>query len=375
MFETLTLEPLRLPKDAPVQRRPLLRPAAQPANFAERYDFSTLAYSATFLPERGRIVLVCPKLLNLAGLLRGATFRSELGVHPVTALRRYRRHDELWVRARACPSRLSVVLDGEELSISVAVPDEAFAGKVVLSTLSRNNPLPWVRDWAAHYVASAGVEHVLFFDNGSTEYGLEDIRACLASVEGLSGATVVGVDVPYGPMAAKPPRGIALFLQLGIINTIRHRYFPHARGLIWCDVDEMLVAADGAGTLVEQAERSRLGYATARCHWRYAVDAAGEVPMHGDHIWRRDPETYSKEKWCITRGSPLARFGWDVHGVAGYLFNRVAMSRSHRFMHCAQISTGWKGQRIADAESLVRDAGTEALWQRAGLATSLGGGA
>ena len=72
MFEVVDLEPMVLPDEAGLRRRPAIRASAQRETFAERYDWWTLAYGAARVP--GGLVLVCPKLLNFKALVRAGRF-------------------------------------------------------------------------------------------------------------------------------------------------------------------------------------------------------------------------------------------------------------------------------------------------------------
>ena len=63
-------------------------------------------------------------------------------------------------------------------------PGGAFAGRNCLMTLSRDNALDWIRDWAAFHVREHGADAVLFFDNGSTDYRPEEILAASPASRG-----------------------------------------------------------------------------------------------------------------------------------------------------------------------------------------------
>ena len=291
MFRTLDLVAVEVPEGSALRRDSVLKDAAQPPGFQDRYDFRTLVYSATRQARGGGAVLVCPPLLNLA-----RPFLDGLGV-AVRRVRRYRRHWEVEVEAPRGDA-IEAMFEGEPYAIPVAAPDPAFAGQVVLQTLSKDNDLEWIADWARHYAATQGITHVLFFDNNSTTYESEQVTEALARVPGLQGATVVRCRARYGPMGLVRPSGAALFLQLGLLNTSRHRYAGRARAVLYCDVDEMLFSPPGE-TLVGAALRHPLGYANAKAHWRYARVPEGRKPGYGDHLWRREPDMLSMEKWAL----------------------------------------------------------------------------
>jgi len=366
MFKTLALSPMRLTKNCGWTRDPVLKPDALPDNYAERYDAHTLIYSATYLAHARAIVLVCPKLKNLKILLSLGQFSSDQGSHKLHCIKHHRRHDEVWLQANKRPTRLTLTSHGLEITCTVAEPDASMKGEVVLQTVSKDNDLDWIHDWAAHYVRNQGVTHVLLFDNASTRYSAEDITETLRTVPGLSGATTVSVPLPFGPLGTKTPRAKALFLSVGLLNTSRHQFAGNARAVLSCDIDEVLIS--DSGRLLDEAERAFLGFATATVKPRFADLADAQTPTHGDHVHKRLPDKPVKEKWCLLPQGRLRTFVWDSHGVARYQFNWLSMRRGHRFYHCEHLSTHWGRRRGAShGETIVHDPRTAGDLARAGL--------
>src|SRR5690606_33118536 len=136
-------------------------PAAQQADFAEKYDWWTLIYGAVWRPEQGAVVLVCPKLMNLEAVLRRGRFRGAGGTLPLRRIRRFRRYDEIWLEAERAPGRLTFGGEGLEFDCAVSDPDPSFDGLACLVTLSQDNELEWIADWVGHHVRHQGIEAVL----------------------------------------------------------------------------------------------------------------------------------------------------------------------------------------------------------------------
>lgn len=367
VFECLRLEPVELPEGGPLRRDPMLPPDRQLPDFDEKYDYKTVLYGAIFKPDRKAVVLVCPKLLNLEAVLRAGRFTTAVGSLRLRRIRRQRRYDEVWLDCAAPPGRLR--FEGPELSFDCAVENHGgiFDGLAVLTTTSQNNELDWIEDWVRHHVRHQKIEGVLFHDNRSTAYAPEAILERLRGIEGLRAARVLSVPSRYGPLAKSRPRGVAKFLQAGVMNLARRGPLALARGVMQCDIDEVVFSEPGAPTLIEAAERSWLGYATAPGWWRYAQLAEGQMPRHSDHIWRRDPDHRSKEKWAVVPGGRLGGLQWEVHGIGrNYPFNRLCMQRGVRFYHCSGVSTFWKGNVAHRTErpNLVEDAATRADFER-----------
>ena len=266
----------------------------------------------------------------------------------------------------AAPADLRFRHDRLDLKVDILRPLPAFAGRRCLVTLSRDNDLDWIGDWAAHCARHQGAEALLFLDNASTRYGRAEISARLADIAGLSAATVCTIPSPFGPLGTRAPVNRSLFLQTSLLNICRHAWLRDARTVLHCDIDELPVS-DGP-TLFEAAEASWLGYATARCPVRFPATGGAAAPRHGDHILRRVPETFTKEKWALRVRGPLGGTIWSTHGVAGYAFNHLARASGSRFYHCHGISTNWKGNRARAPEgSLVEDHRTRDDFRRCGV--------
>lgn len=370
MFETLTLEPLRLPEDAPVARARVAPEAARGPDYDRMFDFRTLAYGAVWKPGAGAVVLICPKLGPLAAHLRRARISGAGGALRWRGLRRYRRYDEVWL-AGADPGRaLEVVLPeeagGAVLRCGVMPPRAAFDGLACLTTKSRNNELDWIGDWARHHVRAQGAQGVVLFDNGSTAYAPEAVTERLAA-SGLKAGLVISADLPFGPTALKTPHHLALYFQSATLNLARHWALARAGAVAVNDIDELFLSR-GDRSLFEAAAQSWLGYVTAPGLWR--VQPGEGPPRHRAHTHTEVPEAGCKEKFCIVPGGRLGRMGrlgWDVHGVGRYQFNRIARAADQYFIHCRGVSTGWKYARDAVSGETRPCARTEAA-----LARSLG---
>lgn len=370
--DLLDLVPAVLPARSDLRRAAVLRPEARGPDHDERYDSRTLVYGAAYRPDRRALVLVGPPPLNLDGLIRAGGFLADGTRLKLRRIRTYRRHCEIWLDAAAAPADLRFRHDELDLAVPILRPLPGFAGRRCLVTLSRDNDLDWIANWARHCARHQGAEALLFLDNGSTRYSPAEIAARLADVAGLSAATVCAVPSPFGPLGTRSPVNRALFLQTALLNLCRHAWLRDARTVLHCDIDEMPVS-DGP-TLFEAAESSWLGYATAGCPVRFAAPGGAAAPRHGDHVLRREPETFTKEKWALRVRGPLGDTVWSTHGVAGYAFNRLARARGIRFYHCQGISTNWKGNRATmPVAELVEDPRTREDFRRLGVPTGRAG--
>ncbi len=354
-----------LPPDLGLRRDHVVPPGERGAGFDDGYDFRTLIYDAVWLPRARRVALIAPKLLNLERVLRDGEVRLDGRVAPVSRILRRRRHDVVLLKAEAAPVELAIAWDG--WSAAVAPPPaeaEVFAGRNVLMTVSRDNSLRWIRDWAGYHVREHGADAALFYDNGSRGYGPDDLLGVLSGIAGLAAVRVVRVEAPFGPLAARGARSRALFLQNGLWNVGRLRFLRDARAVLPCDVDE-LVTRRGARSVFDAAAASRVGFVKFRGTWRAHRLGPDVEPLHRDHLYLPDRAGGCPTKYCVAPGGRLRRHSWNTHGVDLLPFSGLFETDEFGYLHCHGISTRWKSatsRRSLAAGPL--DAATERLLGR-----------
>jgi hypothetical protein len=310
-----------------------------------RYDFRTLVYDAVQLPDR--VWLFCPKLANLAALLRGATIDGQPA--RVRRIRRFERYDVAEIPWADTAGTLAVAAGGWRAEVALNPADRAtFAGRNVLLTLSKNNELRWIRDWVLFHVREHGADAVLFFDNGSRAYGLPEIEAALGDIPGLGPVVVVSAPFPYGPQGARRMKFRANFLQAALLNLARHRFLAPARAVLQCDVDELVLRRGDAGVF-DATVASRAGFLRIPGDWRYPDPRSAAMPLHRDHFRRSPASKPCPPKYCIVPEGPMRDKSWATHGLHGVLFGRRFVTDRFRFLHCYGISDFWKGRPTSQA--------------------------
>ncbi|MFC3096854.1 glycosyltransferase family protein [Alteraurantiacibacter palmitatis] len=368
----------------------LLREAARPENmrqpdYAEKYDWDTLFYDVYRAGQH--IVFQGPPFLNLLEPLKAsAPFKGRFGF-PRFAARHFgqKKRGEIWLRSAAG----DVAIDGPLGRYAIKVqPDMAhlFAGRRVITTLSKDNDLRWIADWVRFYARIHGADGVLFYDNGSTAYDMAELQTTLdEAAGGAFPAIAVSWPFRYGPQGgmAGAVNGVEAdwdsdFCQTGSLQHARHRFLRRARSVLNVDVDEMVLDDGGNQSIFAATEASRSGFIKFPGRW---IGTHADPPVaratcrHADFVHRDLPaEPVCPPKYCLVPGrADRLSDSWSVHNLFGAAANR-RLSRRFSYRHMRGITNSWKEDRWAadgtDRAALPRDAALEAAFSAAGLSRS-----
>lgn len=360
----MRLTGLVLDDDAGVRRDPPPRSQVLSPAFWESYDSTTIAYLAQHDARRGQLLLTCPPLLNLAQLSWVARFYTADGPLPPPRHLKRKRHDLLVFPCRRHPEWVAV--DGPNLSGRMTVlPDDTalFAGRNLLYTLSLDNDLDWISDWMIWHNRAQGTDALIFVDNGSTSYTLEQLTEAIARVPGYAAVRLVLAPFRYGATFKTESRmGAGHFLQVALLNAAFRQAGLAVRGFLNVDVDE-LVTTPSSTTVFDLVQRSRLGYVSLPGRWRHAQTEAR--PRHADHIWQRPGDAPCKTKYCLRPGLVSSRVTLKTHAVTWLPRLRWPAMMQPDFIHHSGITTEWSAHRSASREGrLDRDADLQTRFLR-----------
>lgn len=347
----VTLNPLALPDSLPLRRERATPPERRRKAYDQEYDFTTLWYDAFRDGAAGALTMVCPKLLNLEKFLRTADLSTDAGPAAVRKIRKQKFHDVVTVVAPQAASTIYLSHDAwrAEIPVSASCLGQ-FAGLNCAVTMSRNNRLDWIRDWAHYHVQEHDLQAVLLFDNGSDLYGPEALGEALSQVNGLVTFAVVPTPFKYGPRSKGAFSNTSKFLQSAVLNIARMRFLGEAAGVLSIDVDE-LVYAERGDRIFEAARRSALGYVPFAGHWLLA--RRGDGPLrHADHRYNEGSGGTCPFKWCVVPNGLLRGRSWEVHTLLPGAYNRLLRRNNFGYWHCWGINTNWKGYR-RDSKKLL----------------------
>ena len=333
-----------------LRRRSRVSPKYRKEGYSDAFDDLTLWLDAIW--HEGKVTLVCPRLNNLAALFRRDSMTLD-GTAASPKLRHFYRHSLVDMTCPTPPEWVSLEAGGTMFRspVHVSAP-ERFRDRNVIVTVSRNNDLEWIEDFARFHAETQGAEGIVFVDNASTLYGVDEIRGVFEHA-GLD-ALVLRTDLPFGPRGRSPYGNTELYLQTCVLNAVRLRYLQEARAVLCCDIDELVLSRTPA-TIFDTTWRSRFGFTRFSGEWRFArTEGAGPLIRHDDHALRDPAKSECPAKWCIRPTGPLGDLQWRPHILEGFLFNWAFHSRDFTYHHCRQITTGWKRDAaIGDASKLT----------------------
>ncbi len=376
----IALSACRVPRECAILRespRPL---AQRNADYAGQFDWDTLFYDVYRVGRH--VVLQGPPFFNLLDHLRadpGLT-RAFRGLFPRARHIGIRKRGEIWLRSAA----ENLTLDGALGRHTLAVQPEGtglFAGRRVVTTLSKDNDPKWIADWLRFYERVHGADALLLYDNASNAYDARDLEAALRAQFPQVLIHVVSWPFAYGPSGglAGAVDGIETpwdsdFCQTGMLQHARFRFLGKARSVLNVDIDE-LVLSDRGRSIFEATEKRRSGFVKFPGFWISATTPTDLPPAgarHADFRWReREDPTICPPKWCLVPArASRSRHSWSVHNLFDARCNRQ-VSDEFAFRHMRAISNGWKEKRwdavAYEAQRFTEDNALAAAFAKAGL--------
>ena len=339
----------------------------------DRFEGRALVYDCFWHADGGEILLVGPPPMNLKPVLRGAEYQA---LPSVTQLRPtyHASLSTMITELRGAPAgthSVRLTVRGQVFDLPVQPNHSAaFAGRRVLFTMSKDNDLAWIAEWARWHARLHGADAIVCFDNGSTRYGVEEIEETLLGVEGIEKIAVQGWPHSYGmtdPALSLNPFYI-LFLQVSSMSVALRRYAAKAYGLLNCDIDELASTPPGT-TIFDLCKQSRHGLVVMRGRFiepeaDASAPARGRTHRHYTRYYADPKQAFSRpNKWVLdpARGwvSKLSVKPY-MHWIEGRPWFSKATPDGVFYRHFRAINTNWKQDRTEPRhnshDELVQDA-------------------
>jgi hypothetical protein len=355
-----------LPETSGYHREPARPVPLRQATFDEQFDWHTVFYDC-FRVQGTQAMLIGPPLNRFAGILdslkiqalpTGNECRYQVD-HQFTTAFANRRTDNLCRILVEVPEgdtrlQLQTVAGSKVLDIRPSAR-QAFRGRRVLFTLSKNNHPTWICDWMRFHRDLHAADAVLLYDNGSTAYTAEALLDKMNRVSGYSSIYIVSWPYKYGPQGVGRGTWDSSFSQDGAMEDARWRFLADAYAVLNCDIDELALSPQG--NIFEQAAASAAGYVKFSGRWvtTRSSDEAEMIPRHHESTqqllpqWRwqgfrpRDIKL-CPAKWAVVPNRCPANAHWSVHEIVG-MHARLMKRDATCYRHFSQISTNWKNNR------------------------------
>ena len=360
----LTVQTASVQMDRPLDcfRLPARHVLSRTDDFEQKFDFSTLFYDVFWSAGGAEVLCIGPPFrfgADAAATLQFVALPSGIAcqhVHERGEGAAENSRSLFRIRTPTGTTGLEIII-GQQRHISAIQPNlsAVFADQDVLLVLSQNNRLEWIIDWINYHARLFGFRAVLFLDNRSTAYELDQIAQAIRENCAIDTCVVMAVDFPYGPLGNKNfgGRTDSNFLQVGIYEAARHRFLTDARMVANFDIDELLVLR-GGGDLWSIVHGGRRPVVVIPRFNTLGRLAPGVEPRHAlfDLVSRRSAV---KPKWIVQPRFLSVDTQLHIHSVGPAKKRRMEPGGPLFIAHQLQISNGWNDPKrlIIDEEGLA----------------------
>ena len=318
-------------------------------NYEDDFDFTTLFYDCFWNSAGDAIILIGPPLLNLEKDLDLAIIAYPSMARCEVTLRHMFLGCQVVARPPAGTTGL-VMRTGTSESFIAPQPNlcELFRNRRIAFTLSRDNELTWIRDWAVFNKNYHGCDGILIYDNNTNSYGVNDIYDSLEPIADDTQIVVLSWPFKYGVPDWRLPVSYgmlnSLYCQAGMLEHARHRFLSHASSVLNTDIDELVLTERGS-SVFELVERSPTGLLIFGGIWveNHPIerpDNAGRPARHRDFAWVLTGDRVGCDnKWAVVPAHVPQAAQWHVHRILGMAASDCPQIVEMR--HFKAINTNW----------------------------------
>jgi len=320
----------------------------QEPDYEEKYDYTTVLYD--IFPHFGKYMAVAPPTQNLKAYIthhhqRISKDRTEI------------------FHFNSLPQNLEDLID---LPVDISHSNieneqqyDCFENLNVVVTMSKNNDLQWIKDWAEFYGKKHNIKGVLIYDNNSTDYEVEDIANTLSTVSSIDVAVVVKWPFKYGPETKRQtaPKGKPLrkrpdsnYCQLSMFEHARWKYLSKSALVVNCDIDELVISE--SSQTISDIIKDGVGVSIDGTWIHTTKDAQfdNKPPRHKDYWLFDEKSTKCATKWAVRPSMVSSECQWMTHRINGL---DLPTDTDLRFRHFRGINTNWKENRTSKFDNNV----------------------
>ena len=357
----IRLSSITLPPNSHISRKARFSFKKRDSNFLQNFEQKILFYDIFWQDENKKILLIGPPPRNLTSLMKKAKFSVDGG----KTLLKAKFHISLSVMITELSGDLS---NAKELFIEFAglkftAPIQENISKFlpdtrIIFTISKNNPLKWIRAWADYYYQFHDANCLILFDNGSTNANLAEIAKELEQTK-IEHIILISMPYIFGAidLAVFTNPYWTNFLQNCINSITLRRFAAQAQGLLNCDIDEFAVHREYS-SIFHSLKDIPNGLLIMRGIW---IEPHKYKTNHGDHrdfaYKYSDPKKNSckSPKWVIDPKRSWVK-KLNIHPYWHWIENRPPFSKyitqDAFFWHFKGINTNWKLNRNMASKNL-----------------------
>lgn len=348
-FKIAKVSPVIIPSDVPVSRRAPRPVDKRQTDYVEKFDYKSMFYDVFECGDK--VIFSGPPLFNLESAVKFAKVslygRERTDGININSLWKTQRSSMIlnWGESTQYQDRSFELAMGKLVGRGQIQADDSriFKDRKMLLTMSKDNDLNWIRDWAVFYNKSHGVDAVLIYDNGSTAYTHDELLETLRSVEGIEAAVVVDWPFKYGPGGTTAGTWDSDFCQYSALEHARFRFARSASAVASVDIDELIVV-DDQKSVFEHLKQSGSGALLFEGRWIENVsDSTNLPPRFSDYVYYDPAVPATTKKWVIDPSRIPEDSQWIVHGFTGGFEPDNPKGISHR--HFVGINSNWKKDR------------------------------
>jgi hypothetical protein len=338
-----------------IRREPPRPVHLRQASYDAEYDYTTLFYDTVLAGDSIR--LIGPPLNNLQSLIDLDSFhvsnchvpRQKITLQDANCIQMSHINiSGLDVHA-ADDLLLSFTLSGQRYTSCVRPSlSRSLRARKCLLTLSKNNPIHWIAEWAFYYHTVHDINTLVLYDNNSDAYTTTELQNALTKQCPELDIYLVKWDFLYGPQGGYWAGYHSIpwdsnYCQSGMFEHAKHYLLDQATLVVNHDIDELLLPVEEA-PIDDFMVENRLAYVRYSGDWVSPVTNrhSGSLTFR-DYVHTETPPRGTSTKWTI---KPLLLknegLQWETHAIP-LIPSQLEPRISHR--HFRAISTHWKCDR------------------------------
>jgi len=312
-----------------------------------QYDRDTIFYDLFLNYRNDRLIAIGPPLVNLEKILLPMQVYISGAGHNNTGPIRYgfsRFHNTVVYSFKLPgpkpvrePIRVRITFANGLETTFTAEPAHYKETFLALTTLQKDNPIEWIRDWANYHYCH-GVDRLILYDNGSRNFG--QLQQGLTELPEDLEIILVSWDYKYGMVRSHKNK----FCRTAYFNHFHTRFGPS----VWflsLDIDEYLVIRK-KDTLLEDYLKGRSRLTGLIRFDSYMVPNIGNfasdtLPSVRDFAFREKAVRGRAKKYLLRQTAH--KFSRSHKARLRFPYRKTeAATNELLFFHYTRISTNWK---------------------------------